>query len=580
MKKITNILLASMLFITIIFNFQPIYICSASSTLKVKASGGENYTTITSALNDASPGDTIYVYSGTYSENLVIDKSIILTGENRQNTIITGSASGDIIKIISDNVRISGFTIKDSVGTDMKCLKLLEVNNCVISNNIIQNGNDGIFMSKSNNNIIKENTIENTEGCGIFAYMSNNDNEICKNVIRNNNVRGIFLHSDSNNNILYLNDFSSNTIGNAKDEGDNTWYKGNQGNYWDDYNDYDSNNDGIGDNPYTKGGVNDQKPLGYFIYEDATAFITSITPNPVEEGQTISFSGYGTPSYRITNYQWKAGSTIIGTSAQITYSSLSPGTYTISFRVKDTDEKWSTADTRTLIVTASNSGEQSNQKPTATIQSITPSTTTFGTNVSFSGYGTDSDGIITMYNWSSNIDGYLSESPSFTTNDLSIGAHTITFKVKDNQGLWSNPVQRTLTINKASIENNEPVAINNGPYNSYLNHTITFDASESYDNDGTIIKYKWDFGDGNTKEGKTVTHTYTEENQYIVTLTITDNLGAQDTKTTTATIITQPDEQQNNGETENDKWVIPGFEAITAFLALTIIVVIKKKKQR
>ena len=516
------------------------------------------------------------MYSGTYAENLVIDKSIILTGQNKQNTIIIGSTTGDIIKITSDNVQIYGFTIKNPVGTNMKSLKLLEVENCLISNNIIQNGNDGIFMFKSNNNIIRENTIENNDANGIYAFMCNN-NQIYQNIIKNNNVRGIYLYN-SNNNLLYLNDFLSNTLSNAHDNANNNWYTGNQGNYWDDYNDYDSNNDGIGDNPYTKGGVNDQKPLGYFIYPDPTARITSITPNPAVEGQTISFSGYGTPSYKIQSYQWRAGSTIIGTSQQITYSGLSPGTYTISFRVKDTDEKWSTADTRTLVVTSSSNGEQNNQKPTASIQSITPSTTTFGATVSFTGYGTDSDGIVTEYNWSSNIDGYLSESSSFTTTYLSIETHTITFKVKDNEGLWSDPVYSTVTINMASTENHNPVAITNGPYPSYVNNTITFDASESYDNDGTIIRYEWDFGDGNTAEGKTVTHTYIEENEYIVTLTVTDNLGAQTTKTTTATILSQSNGQQNNNITNNDKWVIPGFEIITVLAVIFITIIIKKIK--
>jgi nitrous oxidase accessory protein len=301
MKKITNIALLSMFFLAIIFTFQSIYSCNPNSTLLVDISGNADYTTITDAINDAEPGDTIYVYSGTYSENLVIDKSIILTGQNKQNTIITGSTTGHTITVTADNVQISGFTIKDPIGNDMKCLYLNRVTGCTISLNLIKNGDDGIYMISSHNNIISENIIEEHESNGIYAYLCNN-NEIYENILRNNNGRGIYLLS-SNNNIVYLNDFSSNTLANAYDNADNNWYNGNQGNYWDDYNDYDSNNDGIGDNPYTKGGVNDQKPLGYFIYPDPTARITSITPNPAVEGQTISFSGYGTPSYRIQSYQ-------------------------------------------------------------------------------------------------------------------------------------------------------------------------------------------------------------------------------------------------------------------------------------
>ncbi|ASJ05725.1 Ig-like domain repeat protein [Thermococcus barossii] len=52
---------------------------------------------------------------------------------------------------------------------------------------------------------------------------------------------------------------------------------------------------------------------------------------------------------------------------------------------------------------------------------------------------------------------------------------------------------------------------------------ITFDASGSYDPDGTIKRYVWDFGDGTTGEGVTVTHTYQDYGTYTVTLTVMDN---------------------------------------------------------
>jgi PKD repeat protein len=164
------------------------------------------------------------------------------------------------------------------------------------------------------------------------------------------------------------------------------------------------------------------------------------------------------------------------------------------------------------------------------------------------------------------------------TTDLSVGTHTITFKVKDNEGLWSEPVYSTVKINKITTEYDYPVAIANGPYTAYLNNTITFDASESYDNDSTIIEYRWNFGDGNTAEGKIVTHTYTEEKQYNVTLTITNNYGLKDTKTTTATILPQSSGQQNKDEIDNDKIVIPGFELISLLLVIITLLIIKKRK--
>lgn len=90
-----------------------------------------------------------------------------------------------------------------------------------------------------------------------------------------------------------------------------------------------------------------------------------------------------------------------------------------------------------------------NQAPTATIDSITPIKATQGADtVSFSGSGSDTDGTIIAYEWSSSKDGVLSSLSSFnkSADDLSIGQHRIYFRVKDDDGNWSNKVSKVLTI--------------------------------------------------------------------------------------------------------------------------------------
>ena len=58
-----------------------------AATLYVGGGGPGNYTTIQIALDAASAGDTVFVYNGTYYENLVIKKNIALIGENKNTTI-------------------------------------------------------------------------------------------------------------------------------------------------------------------------------------------------------------------------------------------------------------------------------------------------------------------------------------------------------------------------------------------------------------------------------------------------------------------------------------------------------------
>ena len=70
------------------------------------------------------------------------------------------------------------------------------------------------------------------------------------------------------------------------------------------------------------------------------------------------------------------------------------------------------------------------------------------------------------------------------------------------------------------------------PPNPTVNQSITFNASNSRDPDGTITNYEWDFGDGNTTNttDPILTHSYICGGNYTVTLTVVDNVGATDTE--------------------------------------------------
>jgi len=98
------------------------------------------------------------------------------------------------------------------------------------------------------------------------------------------------------------------------------------------------------------------------------------------------------------------------------------------------------------------------------------------------------------------------------------------------------------------VGNLAPTADAGGPYIGYTTEEeITFDGSGSSDSDGTIESYNWNFGDGNTDTGVTVTHSYETAGNYKVTLQVVDDIGASDIDEVTVEIV-----QFNNPPTKPD----------------------------
>ena len=251
-----------------------------------------DYPTIQEAINHANPGDTILVHNQTYHENIFINKSVSLIGEDRETTIIDGGENGSVILVTANNVNISGFTIQNSGRALYDSGILIDHssgNN--ISHNTITNNYHGIYLSYSRDNTISNNNISLNRVNGI-SLDSSDDNNISNNNISSNRVTGIRIYSSSDNlvsdNNISSNDvngirfefssgntISGNTISNndygiriysssgnliyhnnfnntdqVRGESINIWDDGYEGNYWSDHTDQDLDKDGIGDTPY------------------------------------------------------------------------------------------------------------------------------------------------------------------------------------------------------------------------------------------------------------------------------------------------------------------------------------------
>ena len=194
-------------------SIQPLY---DGNTLYVGGSGPGNYTRIQDAINDSSDGDTVFVYNGTYYENLTVDKSISLLGEDRNITKIDGNLKRDTILITSDGVSISGFTVSNNSWPhwDSAGIRVCSNNNIIYGNIITETENKAIYIVDSSNNSIVENIVRDNLEMGILLTDGTFNNVIIKNIIVDNSY-GISINGICNkviNNKIENNGWAGVTI--------------------------------------------------------------------------------------------------------------------------------------------------------------------------------------------------------------------------------------------------------------------------------------------------------------------------------------------------------------------------------
>lgn len=98
-----------------------------------------------------------------------------------------------------------------------------------------------------------------------------------------------------------------------------------------------------------------------------------------------------------------------------------------------------------------------------------------------------------------------------------------TVQAETAAGGLSDSATRSVQINEPVTKNLPPKAVISGPTSGLVGEALSFSGADSTDEDGRIVSYAWDFGDGNTGSGKEVTHKYSATGSYQVTLTVTDD---------------------------------------------------------
>ncbi len=130
----------------------------------------------------------------------------------------------------------------------------------------------------------------------------------------------------------------------------------------------------------------------------------------------------------------------------------------------------------------------------------------------------DPDGTIVNYHWDFG-DGTETDGFAPTHTYASPGTYEATLTVTDDQGATDSD---SVTV----VATSEPPTAVASADCTHLE--CSFTASGSFDPDGSIVSYEWDFGDGSDAEGFSPTYGYSTAGSYPVTLTVTDNHGATD----------------------------------------------------
>jgi len=188
------------------------------------------FNTIQEAVDSAGKGDTIYVWAGTYSENVVVDKTLNLMGNNSASTVIDGGENGDVMRITADSCEVTGFRVtgsEDSDGnsgievvSDHNTIRDCRFNNDywgvaligadynTIANINCSDCNSAVLLRSANHNTLENSNCSNTRH-GITVVDTSDDNTFANNTSSHNDLYGINFH-EADSNLVVNNTFEHN----------------------------------------------------------------------------------------------------------------------------------------------------------------------------------------------------------------------------------------------------------------------------------------------------------------------------------------------------------------------------------
>jgi parallel beta-helix repeat protein len=546
--------------------------------------------TIQEAIDQANDGDRIYVYGGEYDEYINVHKRVKLWGSiERGETIISSHVDKRyLVEINADQVEFQGFTLADPVGVSTSpigALIAIKADNVVIQSNIINHSTAyGIYLSPtSEGSFISGNSINDTTiGINVDSSDTNDifDNQIincsdnCIKVQNCENNRLYNNHLNGSNHVIQIQNcvgvnITNNTVSGATyyglyiSDSTNTIVKGN--------NILLNPGDGINLNSVSYEIVNNTI--------DANRRGISISNSNGEiHGNTIS-NNTGTGIYASSNSQSNIIYLNVFENNSVNAQDLGDNTWYSESLIKG--NYWDNY--YEVDYVPDGAGDGIGDKPynilgildiypiglflKPPLKPYDPSPEDLeddvGLEITLSVKVSDPDSdYLTVYFYNAE-DETLINPDAFETDVPSGGTAEYTFNLGFqtayawyavvNDSKLDNRSDVWIFLTKSAPPDNEPPVVDlGGTYTGYLDNQITFDGSGSYDPDGEIVFYRWNFGDGTSEIlSDKPTHTYkstiSSPGTYTVTLSVVDDNRTASTGSTTITLL--PSTQANKNPT-------------------------------
>lgn len=240
----------------------------------------------------------------------------------------------------------------------------------------------------------------------------------------------------------------------------------------------------------------------------------------------------------IVQYEWMFGDGENGTGPSVAHTFVNAGTYTVTLKVTD---NLGATDRQTATVTVT--GPSKEKKPPKAVLSASATVGASPLQVQFDASASlDSDGKIISYKWDMGDGGTATgRKTAYTYNTA--GTYTARLTVTDDSGLTdtvSTPV--LVSAPPPDGRNKKPVAVISSSGSRGLAPFATLlNGHDSFDPDGKIKSYAWNFGDGSSGSGLAVRHTYALPGRYLITLQVTDEKGAKSDMATLSLAVLDKD---------------------------------------